>query len=94
MDAQLLPAPRTWTGLNDNRVPAKTHGFDDQGLPKRWPSPFTNAHWAIVLPGLVEGEFTFRCRTIDEKGNAQPFPRPFRKSGHAAIESIVVNVKD
>ena len=54
----------------------------------------TNAHWAAVLPGLKKGEYTFRCRTIDEKGHAQPMPRPFRKSGHAAIESVVIRVRE
>ncbi len=93
VDAQLLSAPKTWSGLSGNKVPIPTHGFDDQGIPMRWPLRFTNAHWATVLPGVSGGEYTFRCRTIDEKGNAQPLPRPFRKSGHAAIESIVVNVK-
>ena len=92
-DAELLPAPTHWSGLSENKVPANTHGFDDKGLPKSWPLRFTNAHWAAVLPGVPEGEYTFRSRTIDEKGNAQPLPRPFRKSGHAAIESIVVIVK-
>ena len=92
-DAELLPAPTLWSGLNENRVPANTHGFDDKGLPKGWPLRFTNAHWAAVIPGVPEGEYTFRSRTIDEKGNAQPLPRPFRKSGHTAIESIVVTVK-
>ena len=93
-DAELLPAPTLWSGLSENRVPANTHGFDDKGLPKSWPLRFSNAHWAAVIPGVPEGEYTFRSRTIDEKGNAQPLPRPFRKSGHAAIESIVVTVKD
>ena len=92
-DAELLPAPTLWSGLSENRVPANTHGFDDKGLPKSWPLRLTNAHWAAVIPGVPEGEYTFRSRTIDEKGNAQPLPRPFRKSGHAAIESIVVTVK-
>jgi len=39
------------------------------------------------------GEYTLRSRTIDEKGIAQPMPRPFRKSGHAAIEEKSVTVK-
>ncbi len=93
IDAKLLPAPSLWSGLAENKVPPRTHGFNEDGSPKSWPIRFTNAHWAAVLPGVPEGEYTFRCRTIDEKGNAQPLPRPFRKSGHAAIESIVVTVK-
>ena len=92
-DADLLPAPTLWGGLSENKLPAQTHGFDEHGIPMRWPIRFTNAHWAAVLPGVSAGEYTFRCRTIDDKGNAQPFPRPFRKSGHTAIESINVTVK-
>jgi DMSO/TMAO reductase YedYZ molybdopterin-dependent catalytic subunit len=93
-DAQMLAAPQRWDGLVDEKLPAITHGIDGNGKPKSWPMRFTNAHWAVVLPGVGPGEYTFRCRTIDEKGNAQPLPRPFRKGGHAAIESIAVTVKD
>jgi hypothetical protein len=50
-------------------------------------------HWAALLPGLPAGEYTFRSRTLDEKGHAQPMPRPFQKSGHAAIEAMDVSVK-
>ena len=32
-------------------------------------------------------------RTIDAKGRAQPWPRPFRKSGHCAIEAVNVTVR-
>ena len=53
----------------------------------------TKVHWAALLPGLTAGEYTLRSRTIDEKGNAQPMPRPFQKSGHAAIESVDITVK-
>jgi hypothetical protein len=45
------------------------------------------------MPGLPTGAYVFRCRTIDEKGNAQPLPRPFRKSGRAHIESVAITVK-
>ncbi len=90
--ADLLPAPKHWGALPDGKIPANTLGFDETGKPKSWPMRLTNAHWAAVLPGLLAGEYTFRSRTIDEKGNAQPMPRPFRKSGHASIESIVIRV--
>lgn len=93
VDAQLLPAPERWTGLADGKIPPGTHGFNERGVPKSWPLRFTNAHWATVLPALPAGEYTFRCRTIDEQGAAQPLPRPFRKSGHAAIESLTFSVK-
>jgi DMSO/TMAO reductase YedYZ molybdopterin-dependent catalytic subunit len=92
VDAELLPAPERWSCLSDGRVPPNTHGFDKNGVPKSWPLRLANAHWAAVLPGLEAGEYTFRCRTIDENGQAQPMPRPFRKSGHAAIESISITV--
>ncbi len=93
VDAELLAAPKRWDSLSEGKIPAKTYGFDATGAPKSWPMRLTNAHWAAVLPGLASGEYTFRCRTIDEKGQAQPMPRPFRKSGHAAIESINITVK-
>ena len=94
VDAELLQAPTTWSGLSDGRVPSNTHGFNDDGTSKRWPIQFTNAHWAAVLPGVAAGDYTFRCRTIDDRGMAQPLPRPFRKSGHAVIESLSISVKD
>lgn len=93
-DADLLPAPQNWSSLSDRRVPAGTFGFDDNGVPQTWPMRLTNAHWATTLPDLPAGEYTFRCRTIDENGHAQPMPRPFRKSGHAAIESVSVSVAE
>jgi hypothetical protein len=92
IDAELLAAPQDWGAIDGGKIPAQTHGFDEAGAPKSWPMRFTNAHWAAVLPGLASGKYTFRCRTIDEQGHAQPMPRPFRKSGHAAIESIVITV--
>lgn len=58
----------------------------------RWPLPFTKAHWTTELPGLPEGAYTFRCRTIDDNGAAQPLPRPFAKSGHTSIEQLTITV--
>lgn len=93
-DAEILSPPPAWGGdLPDGRVPAGTLGFDDDGRPRSWPMRLAKVHWAALLPGLPPGEYTFRCRTIDEKGAAQPMPRPFRKSGHAAIESVTIKVK-
>jgi hypothetical protein len=45
------------------------------------------------MPGLPPGQYHLHCRTIDEKDNAQPMPRPFQKSGHSAIESVDITVK-
>lgn len=95
-DATILDAPKpgSWGGeLPDNKIPPNTLNFDAEGRPKTWPMRLCKAHWAALLPGLPAGEYTLRSRTIDEKGHAQPMPRPFRKSGHAAIEQVnfVVN---
>jgi DMSO/TMAO reductase YedYZ molybdopterin-dependent catalytic subunit len=92
--AELLPAPRHWGAIPEGKIPPQTHGFDADGLPKTWPMRFTNAHWAAIVPGLKSGTYTFRCRTIDANGQAQPMPRPFRKSGHTAIESVRIAVKN
>lgn len=91
-DVDILPAPKDWSSLNDGRIPPGTFGFTEDGVPKAWPMKLTNAHWATVLPRLEPGKYLFRCRTIDENGVAQPMPRPFRKSGHAAIESTAIRV--
>jgi hypothetical protein len=91
-DADILPAPTNWSSLNAGKIPPGTHGFTDDGVPKSWPMRLTNAHWAVVLPSMQPGRYAFRCRTVDENGQAQPMPRPFRKSGHAAIESTVITV--
>ena len=50
-------------------------------------------HWAVLLPGLEPGAYTLRSRTVDDQGHAQPMPRPFRKSGHAAIEQVAIRVE-
>lgn len=91
-DAEILPAPDGWTNLPAERIANDTIGFGESGKPKSWPMRLTKANWAILHPGLPAGEYTLRCRTIDEQEHAQPMPRPFRKSGHAAIEqrSIVI----
>ena len=65
---------------------------DDDGKPKHWPMRLAKVHWAHLLEGLPPGEYTLRSRTVDEKGHGQPLPRPFRKSGHAAIETVTIKV--
>lgn len=90
VDAEILSAPdvHQWGGdLPDNKFPPHTMGFDNQtGKPHEWPMRLMKAHWAILMPGLPAGKYTLRCRSIDANGKAQPMPRPFRKSGHVAIE--------
>jgi DMSO/TMAO reductase YedYZ molybdopterin-dependent catalytic subunit len=95
-DAEILAPPRHWGALPDGKIIPDTMGFDrsDAGdlKPRTWPMRLAKVHWAVLLPGQPAGDYTFRCRTIDEKGIAQPMPRPFRKSGHAAIESVPIKV--
>lgn len=95
-DATILDPPKSgaWGGdIPDGKIPADTQGFGADGRPTTWPMRLCKVHWAALLPGLPAGEYTFRSHTIDEKGHAQPMPRPFRKSGHAAIEQVSFVVK-
>ena len=92
-DAQILAPPKNWGGgLVSNTIPNGTFGFED-GRPKRWPLHLTKVHWATLLDELPVGRYAFRSRTVDENGQAQPMPRPFRKSGHAAIEKVRFDVE-
>lgn len=93
-DAEILPAPTDWGSLSEGKIPSGTRGFTVDGKPNAWPMRLTNAHWAVVMPSLTPGKYVFRCRTIDENGQPQPMPRPFRKSGHAAIESTTINITE
>jgi DMSO/TMAO reductase YedYZ molybdopterin-dependent catalytic subunit len=94
-DAEVLAPPARWGGgLEGDRVPAGTMGFDPEtGRPQTWPLRLAKVHWAVLLPGLLAGEYTLRSRTVDAKGQAQPLPRPFQKSGHCAIEAVNLTVK-
>ena len=95
VDAQILAPPRNWGGVPDGKIPEGTQGFNTAtGQPRQWPMRLTRVHWAVLLPGRPAGEYTLRSRTIDGKGVAQPLPRPFQKSGHAAMESVDITVKD
>ena len=92
-DAQILPPPKDWGGLPDGKIPAGPLGFNEAtGKPRTWPMRLSKVHWAALLPGLAAGEYSLKCRTIDKKGVGQPMPRPFQKSGHAAIEAVGITV--
>jgi DMSO/TMAO reductase YedYZ molybdopterin-dependent catalytic subunit len=94
-DATILDPPREWGGgLPTQNIFRSTLGFDaETGRPKQWPMRLAKVHWAALLEGVPAGEYTLRCRTVDEKGHAQPLPRPFQKSGHAAIEQVPIVVE-
>lgn len=88
-DATILPPPKDWGGDFPEGFSFKgVMGFDDAGKPKQWPLRLGKAHWAALVPGLPAGEYLLRCRTIDAKGQAQPMPRPFKKSGRCDIEEM------
>jgi DMSO/TMAO reductase YedYZ molybdopterin-dependent catalytic subunit len=95
-DADILGPPKNWGALPDGKIPAGTLGFggagEAEGQPKSWPMRLAKVHWAALVPAQPAGAYTIRSRTIDEKGIAQPMPRPFRKSGHAIIESVPIQV--
>lgn len=92
-DVDILPPPKKWGGgIAGDVIPADTMGFAD-GQPQSWPMKLAKVHWATMMPGLAEGTYTLRSRTIDEAGYGQPMPRPFRKSGHSAIERVRIKVK-
>ena len=94
IDARILPPPKHWGGVPDGKIPADTLGFDPAtGRPHTWPMRVTKVHWAASLSGLPAGQYTLRTRTIDGNGVAQPMPRPFQKSGNAAIEAVEFSVK-
>jgi DMSO/TMAO reductase YedYZ molybdopterin-dependent catalytic subunit len=94
VDARVLEPPAQWGGdLPEGKIPEGTLGFDAAGRPQTWPMRLGKAHWAALLPGLAAGDYTLRCRAVDAKGHAQPLPRPFRKSGHCAIEAVKLSVK-
>jgi DMSO/TMAO reductase YedYZ molybdopterin-dependent catalytic subunit len=93
IDAEILPPPKNWGFLPDNKIPADTRGFDsDTGQPTAWPMRMGKVFWAALLPGLPPGEYMLRSRTVDNQGFAQPGPRPFKNSGHSAIETKNVTV--
>lgn len=93
-DATILPPPEDWGGaLPEQKLPLPVQRFTEDGRPEVWPLRLSRLHWAILHPALPPGDYTLRSRTIDEKGHAQPMPRPFRKSGHAAIETVNLTVR-
>jgi DMSO/TMAO reductase YedYZ molybdopterin-dependent catalytic subunit len=93
-DVEILPPPDDWGGeLPDGKIPNPTLGFDpESGRPRSWPMRLCKVHWAGVHPALSPGKYTLRSRAVDAQGHAQPMPRPFRKSGHAAIEEVSLTV--
>ena len=63
-----------------------------EGFNKDWVYT-SNDNRIATYTNLEPGDYVFRCRTVDNKGIAQPLPRPFKKSGRAFIEQISIQVK-
>ena len=92
-DAKILPPPTNWGGdLPEGKLPADVQFFTDEGKPKHWPMRYAIAHWATLLKGVKPGKYNVYCRTIDSKGNAQPMPRPFKKSGRNTIQKTEIEI--
>ncbi len=91
-DAELLPLPSQWHG--GQKFETLHHDQFQTGTtrPKEWPLRYTLCPWQATLPVLKPGAYEIRCRAIDLAGNAQPMPRPYRKSGRVSIvkKSFVV----
>ena len=92
-DAKILPPPINWGGdLPEGKLPTDVQFFTDEGKPKHWPMRYAIAHWATLLKGVKPGKYNVYCRTIDSNGNAQPMPRPFKKSGRNTIQKTEIEV--
>jgi DMSO/TMAO reductase YedYZ molybdopterin-dependent catalytic subunit len=93
-DAEILPPPEDWGGgLPNGQLPGTPLQFDPAtAAPRQWPLRYTVVRWAAVLDGVAPGSYDVRCRTIDQNGVAQPMPRPFPKSGRAAIHQVTLVV--
>ena len=93
-DTEILPPPKEWGGgLPGGRLPKGVRFFTPAGKPGHWPMRYTIAHWATLLKGMAPGQYSVYCRTIDERGIAQPMPRPFRKSGRNTIEESLITIE-
>jgi len=63
------------------------------GKAREWPQRYTIAHWAALMEPLAPGAYEVACRTVDLNGIAQPMPRPFLRTGVAAIQRVALVVK-
>ena len=92
-DAEILPLPKNWQGSTDQGSPHPTQFDPTTRQPVEWPMRYTRCHWAALAPGLETGNYILRCRSIDLAGNAQPMPRPYKKSGRSAIDKVGIVVR-
>lgn len=86
-DAIILPPPEKWgSDLPGGKLPDIIQMDPQSGKPYTWPIINTIVHWTAMVSLDSPGEFEIRCRTIDANGIAQPFPRPFGRSGYNRID--------
>jgi hypothetical protein len=93
-DAVVLPPPEKWgSDLPDGKLPDVMQIEASTGQPYTWPLPNTIVHWASLAKVDKPGEYDLRCRTIDANRIAQPFPRPFGRSGINEIETARISAE-
>lgn len=93
-DAIILPPPVDWGGgLPGGKLPPTAQTDPTTGKPIEWPLRYTIVHWAMLLPGLRPGNYDLCCRTIDNKGIAQPLPRTLPRTGFNTLHVVNVVVK-
>jgi DMSO/TMAO reductase YedYZ molybdopterin-dependent catalytic subunit len=94
-DAEILPPPKNWGGgFPDGKLPSMPSQFDAAtGAPLTWPLRHTLVYWRAQFNAPRIGHYDLRCRTIDANGLAQPWPRPFLKSGYNAIQCVALKVE-
>ncbi len=93
-DVAILPPPADWGGgLPGGKLPPTAQTDPATGKPVEWPLRYTLVHWAVLLPGLPPGSYDVCCRTIDNKGIAQPLPRTLPRTGFNALHVVNLTVK-
>jgi DMSO/TMAO reductase YedYZ molybdopterin-dependent catalytic subunit len=92
-----LPAPPAdlQAVLPDGISAVDLFGTDAHGVPHKFPLPFSYSSWStdIQTQSLAVGFYEIRARAVDEAGNAQPEPRPYRKNGRNSVQTRRVEVK-
>ena len=79
--------------MPEGKLPAVMQIEASTGKPYTWPLPNTINHWAALAKVDKPGAYDLRCRTIDANGIAQPFPRPFGRSGINEIETARITAE-
>ncbi len=93
-DAEILPLPENWQGSTDLGTMHSTQFDPATRQPNEWPMRYTRCQWVALAQGLKAGKYDLRCRSIDLAGNAQPMPRPYKKSSRSGIDKIEIIVMD